>query len=96
MYEYYITMDGEEYLCYISDDPNTSNDKLYQIMCEDENLKALNMTRDDICHPEEITQLREKVLEKYGCTKSCLEADQVFAADYGGYNIIDEVFENWN
>jgi hypothetical protein len=54
------------------------------------------MTRDDICHPEEITQLREKVLEKYGCTKSCLEADQVFAADYGGYNIIDEVFENWN
>lgn len=96
MYQCYITMDGEEYLCYISDDPNTSNDKLYQIMCEDENLKALNMTRDDICHPEEITQLREKVLEKYGCTKSCLEADQVFAADYGGYNIIDEVFGNWN
>ncbi len=96
MYECYITMDGEEYLCYISDNSNTSNDKLYQIMCEDENLKALNMTRDDICHPEEIAQLREKVLEKYGCTKSCLEADQVFEASYHDLNIIDEVFGNWN
>ena len=92
-------MDGEKYLCYVSDDENTSNDELYQIMCEEENLKFMDMTREDICHPREIAPLREKVLEKYGCTKSCLEADQVFGASYAGGNIIETVFgsfANWD
>ena len=99
MYRCSILMDGEKYLCYVSDDENTSNDELYQIMCEEENLKFMDMTREDICHPREIAPLREKVLEKYGCTKSCLEADQVFGASYAGGNIIETVFgsfANWD
>ena len=73
------TIDGKEYTYYVEAD---TGEEMYSTLVK---VEPACMRR------EEVVRLEDKALEKYGCTKECLEADDILFFTGDLQEIIDEL-----
>ena len=102
-YRYDAQMGEDSYACYVTDDPDYSNEKILMDVIRENNLDSGYRFEDNMRYPKEFAELREKTLEKYGCTNELIEAETVFGGNASWLETPKDVIHralgeglNWN